>query len=366
MASTNSQDFWIVGSRLYFKKSGSGNPMTDLGVIQAVTPSITQTKVSLSDPDGGRGTLVSERVTSVEETYQIQTSNCSLSNLSLAFLGDNVDEVTRAAQFITIGHEAQPGRLIDLRLSIGGERAYMVDAIASMTRRTGSVTFNSLDLTAIDVPTRTLTFAATHGLAPGDKIIITNLAGGGGGTLLADPTHVGTYVVATAPTTTTVTVTTATAFQFGPANESGLSVLVIEYTAGVDVLVPGVDFEIYNLDRGLVRLIPADEGGMITTAAIATDFSIQMQLHAMSGFREFVPQSAEQVEGEFEIWFSRDGFTKETVRRIPRGTLSLNSSDFSSENFSTITFDISVLKSDQTTRPVGFVRQTKGDPQSLS
>lgn len=234
--------------------------------------------------------------------------------------------------------------------------------VSVMAYESEAVVFSTATVTDIDVSNRLITFDAAHGLSVGDQVIVTNSTATSGGPEMVNPGNVGTYQVQAVTSTTVVEINIASAAQLSNTSESAIAVDALIYTAGVDVLVFNKDFQDANLDRGLIRLVPVEQGGGFD---IDGDIEIGIQLASITGRREFVPQEGQQTEGELELWFSRDGFSKETVRYASRASIILNSSDFSVEDFSSVTFEITILSGDGQ-NPFGFMRQTKGDAQTLS
>lgn len=128
------QDFWVAGSRVYFKKDDIATvdqPFVDLGVLtESAAPSIEVTKAELQDVDGGRKQTVAEKTTEVTEEYLITTGNFNIDNLANLLAADPPVDFTQSAtpQTGVSQDKAHLGFLLKLR-ETGGEYVYNLTSI---------------------------------------------------------------------------------------------------------------------------------------------------------------------------------------------------------------------------------------------
>jgi hypothetical protein len=349
MPVSGSQDFWVVGSRAYFKKAGT-NPWRDLGIIQTVTPNITTESIELEDPDGGVKTTSDKQVTKVTENYDLTLSNLSLRNLSMLFLGADPTTISvSAAEVSKVSTDTFVGELFQI-VDSASEPVRMTK-IAGV--QTGATT-EANDITAIDVSTKTITvttdFSAVASMANGKQFIIHPEG-------LADKANAGTYTVSGTPTATTVTVTET----FGGADETAVTVDLTHAGASGTVYDQGTDWSTVNDDRGVFKWI---DGGAMSVAA--TSVTVVYWQYAITGLRQVLPQAVTTIEGELRVIFSRDTFALETERYIPKVKVTPGSTNFQVDDYSSFVMNFEVVADDSLTNTVGHLKQYKGTLPAIS
>lgn len=133
----------ILGSRCYFQRdpvNGVTQPIIDLGIIQGSNPTLEIGKVKLRDADGGILRTVAEEVNSIDESYEITTTNLNLDNLALLFMAEPPTAFAQAATPVTNAvHAAQPGRLVKIRTSTAF--VYGIASIDAVTGPSGTPTY---------------------------------------------------------------------------------------------------------------------------------------------------------------------------------------------------------------------------------
>lgn len=140
------QDFWVAGSRVYFKKDDIGGvdqPFVDLGVLtESAAPSIEVTKAELQDVDGGRKQTVAEKTTEVTEEYLITTGNFNIDNLANLLAADPpVDFVQSATpQVNNVQDPAHVGFLMKLK-DAGGEYIYNLASVDTVKDSGDAITY---------------------------------------------------------------------------------------------------------------------------------------------------------------------------------------------------------------------------------
>ncbi len=136
MGLSGAQDFWIAGSRLYFQRnpeSGTNFPLLDMGVIQPANPSFELNEANLQDSDGGILRTVEKTIVSIDEAYEIVTSNFSPEARALFYLSDDPAEFTQAATPVTnVRHTAVVGKLVKL-LTAAGVPIFNIASIEDVT-----------------------------------------------------------------------------------------------------------------------------------------------------------------------------------------------------------------------------------------
>lgn len=263
MGQSGFQDFWIAGSRVYFKRDdvdGNDQPLLDLGVVQSATPNFEITEVELKDADCGIRKTVARQVTDFTETYAVELSNFNPQNLSLLFLAEPPEDYTQSAtQQVDVAQwEGHKGYLLGI-IDGNGDRVHALTSVDTVKDSTGTTTY-----------------------------------------------------------------------------------------------VEDTDYEIVDLDRGLIRIIEA--GSMVEGDEPLITFTPT----AISGLRLIRPQTEQRIEGWLELYYSREGCDQQTVRRA-RASIAPSGSTISSEDFSTINFNITIL-SDPTDsdEPAGELIYFKG------
>lgn len=139
MSVTGFQDFWITGSRFYFKRddssAGDKFPLVDLGVIKVVNPNPNATKVQLKDSDGGKLVIVAEEVTEINEVAEITCSNINMTNMAYMFLGKKLESYTQAGGAVvgTTQHNVKKGALVKI-LDNSGVAVWNVASIQAVKK----------------------------------------------------------------------------------------------------------------------------------------------------------------------------------------------------------------------------------------
>ena len=346
MPISGSQDFWVVGSRAYFKKTGL-NPWRDLGIIQTVSPNITTESIELEDPDGGLKTTADKQVTKIAENYDLTLSNLSMKNLSMMFLGEDPTTLSvTAAENTFVSSLTYKGEL--LQLTDSSSEPIRLTQIAGVY--TGTVTTGTGDCTAIDVSTGRITTASSYvSSSAGDQIIIHPDG-------LADKRNAGTYTIVGTPSATVISVSEP----FLGADETAVTVDLTIANAGT-VYKTTTDWTPYSHDRGLLSFV--DGGAM---AASSTAVTVIYWQYAISGDRLIIPQSASSIEGELRVIFSRDTFGSETERYIPKVKVQPGAASFSTDDYSNFVLNFEVTSDTTKTNQVGHMKHYKGAIPSSS
>ncbi len=269
MGVTGFQDFWIAGSRVYFKRDAVATvdqPVLDLGVLQNATPALEITEVELKDADCGLRRTVAKQVTDMTETYSVECSNFNPENLALLLMSDPAEDFTQSAtpQTSISQDPSHKGYLLKIR-DANGDPVY--------------------NLASID--------------------------------LVKDSGDAITYVLDT-------------------------------------------DYEVVDLARGLIRIL-VTPGAIVENDELLIDFTPV----AVSGKRMVKPQTQNNIEGELFLFYSRDGCDEQSVRHA-RVSITPASSTISSEDFSSMTFNITILSDVTADEPAGEMLNFIGTEPDLS
>ena len=261
MGVTGFQDFWIAGSRMYFKRDPVltvDQPLFDLGVLQQATPALEVTEVELKDADCGLRRTVAKQVTDMTETFSVECSNFNPENLSLLLMATPAEAFTQSAtpQTDVTQDPAHLGYLLKIK-DAAGDPVY--------------------NLTSFDA--------------------------------LKDPTAVTTYVLDT-------------------------------------------DYEIVSLERGLIRIIGVTipEGELVKASFTPV---------ALTGKRMVKPQTTNNIEGELFLFYSREGCAEQSVRHA-RCSITPSAAGISSEDFSSMTFNVTILADATADVPAGEMLYFEG------
>ena len=360
MAAVGFQDFWVVGSRFYFKRndvSGVKQPSIDLGVITQCTPTITPTKIELKDTDGGTKRLVDERVTEIVESYDITCANLNLDNLSLILLGTAPTTFTQTAQHKRVTTYCHAGRLVKVIDSdTAGTPLYSLGAIAGiLSAQPSAGVFTVGVLTTIVASTKTLTITAgtASDFDAGDKIVVP-------GTGLANIANARTYTVVSASGAGPVNIVVS---ESPAANETAITGELIYKNDTGDtgtVYSQDVDWEVVSTDRGFVRI---KEGG---TIAADGNLCIVFSTAAVSGKRLVLPQTAGgEIKGTGFLIFGRGGNAEQTVRECSV-SITPSSTNFSIDDYSNFVLSVKVITDPTSATPAGRLYQFKGTLPSAS
>jgi len=358
MSIVGHQEFWLAGSRMYFKRDAVASvaqPLVDLGVIKPANPAITPTLVQLKDSDGGVNTTVDEGLTSIDETYDITCNNMNLQNFSILFLS------TPAANFAqtagspeTITHSVIANHLfkiIDDDLDLTPLYNVNIRGIVQGAI-TGADTF-----TAFDTSTGIITTTADHSgggladIAVNDYIILQYQ----GGLLEA---NAGSFKV-TAVGTNSLTVEVPSTIGAAQATLTGQSLVYAKIADAGSVLIPNTDYVVVSAERGIVQCV---EGGAITTG----DVDVYMDRNALSGDRLLAPQAgSSSIKGQMYLVWSRDNNDKQTVREA-RVSVTPSSSNIQIDDYSEMVFTVTVLSDVNTSGSAGRMLQFAGALPSAS
>lgn len=352
------QDFWVVGSRLFFKRDaigGTAQPWMDLGVIDAANPAFDLEKLQLEDADGGLKRVVDEAMAKIDETYEIVCRNISMENLSMLFLADRPESFTQSATEKSVVHAVTAGYLAHIHDNDSDStELFKIRSILAITDG-GSLT-EVTTLGDITRATRNFQFIAadaTSYFGVGDCFIVHEDG-------LADTDNAGTYTVQSVtfddPDSTVIVEQTPG----GAVDESGLEgSSSVSYENAGTIYDPTDDWEIVSEDRGFVRIL--------STGAISTgDVTIYYVPDAITGLRAFNPQEQQdEVKGECFIFWGRDINAAQTVRQM-RISITPSATNFTADEFSSITFSVRVLNDLTSTEPAGRVVHFKGDVPATS
>lgn len=342
MSKVGFQDFWIAGSRFYFKRDaidGVAQPWLDLGTIDGVVnPSLNPEKVELRDPDGGIRKIVDTTVTSIEETYELGLRNLNLDNLSLLFLANAPTSFSQTAGNKTVTHALIAGRLFKVHDDdTDATNLYGLSAIAGIY--SGTVTTHSV--TAIDASARTLTLAVAATFADGDLIIVAPSG-------LANPANSRTYTVDGAHSSAT----TISVIETPSSDETSVTVAAYSENSGT-IYAQGTDWDVVSADRGLAKCI---DGGAITSG----NYTVVFGTSALSGNRVFNPQTAQgAVTGDAILIYSRNNNADQSVREM-RASITPSGANFQDTDFSSMTLSVSVISEVTDAASAGRFLQFKG------
>jgi len=357
MSVVGHQDFWVVGSRLYFKRDdigGTDQPWMDLGVIEAANPSFELEQLQLEDADGGLKRVVDEAVAKIDETYEIVCNNLNMENLSMLFLADRPEAFTQSAVEKDVEHDVTAGHLVHIHDDDAGlTELFKIRNVLGVTDGGSLTEVTSLD--SIVRSTRTMVFDGvdlTTELAAGEVFIVHEDG-------LSDTGNAGSYTVVSSSFSVDTTVIVEQT-PGGAADESGLaaSSRVSHENAGT-IYDPTDDWEIVSKDRGFIRIV---DGGAISTGTV----NIIFMPDAITGLRAFNPQEQqEEVKGECQIFWGREINAAQTVRQM-RISITPASTSFTADEYSSLTFTVRVLNDLTATEPAGRVVHFKGDVPSKS
>ena len=139
------QDFWVAGSRVYFKRDDVGGvdqPLMDFGTIQNATPALEVTEVELRDADCGLSKVVAKQVTEMTESYATECSNFNTEMLALLLMADPAEDFTQSATPVVdaVQDPAHEGYLLKIR-DAAGDPIYNLASIEFVKDNTGVITY---------------------------------------------------------------------------------------------------------------------------------------------------------------------------------------------------------------------------------
>lgn len=349
------QDFWVAGSRIYLKRDDIGaveQPWADIGVIETANPTQEATKIELFDGDGGKKTLVDERVTEINESYDIEIRNLSMPNLALFFQGNAPEAFTQTVEDKRVSHSVFNGYLVKVHDDDASEtNLFALGAISGvLSAAPAAGVLSEVGITAMVASTKTITTASdiSSDLSPGDLIVVE-------GDGLANIANARTYTVVSA------TLTAVVVAEDIAANETAITGNLI-YVATADTGViyeQDVDWEVVSTDRGFLRII---DGGAIADGTAVVAFTTA----AVTGDRVFNPQDADgEVQGTMLLVWGRGNNAEQTVREA-RVSVTPSAGNIQIDDFSSITLTFRVISDLTADVPAGRLLHFKGSVPSKS
>jgi hypothetical protein len=340
------QDFWLTGSRFYFRRRTSGDvsyPLVDLGVIQPVNPAIELSRVELLDSDGGVLKKVAEQVVRIDETYEITCSNMNAHNRSMLFMGGLPEEFTQTAvQIPAVPH-------------LGA----VVGSLVKLENLTGVPAFGVGSVDAVGVGNRYTISAVTDGSAGSASITVA-------GEDAADDLEIGDEIVLMGNDAEGIFTITALTADSGTTEIEVAEAIADSTNAGYVALaaVEGKDYEVVSLDRGIIRLLAG--GSLELASGAVTDLAISFTPTAITGKRLIRPQTIHTIEGRGYIFYSRDSHTRQSVR-YAEVSLSPQNAAMQVDNYSTFGLRVAVLSDPiEITEPAGRLLDFKGELEATS
>ena len=347
MANLGGQQFWLAGSRFYFKRDDINaveQPWIDLGIIQPANPTLDIEEVEIYDSDGGVKTLADSQITKFTETYELVCSNLNGDNLALLFYANPPTAFSQTATEKTATIGCFPGRLFKIHDTDTAETPlFSLGTIAGVY--TGA-TLTAV-LTDITVSTKTLkvTGDITLALAPGDPIIVhaaglTNIANSRTYKHVSDSFAGGATSIVVEET---------------PAANEVAIVGQVRYEGGGTIYLQGTDWEVVDLDRGLGRMI--NGGAFAVSAALSVLFTPAV---ITSSLRLINPQNFEgKIQGIGMLFWGRENNAFQTVREATV-ILSPSASAIGVDDYSNMTIKAKVVSDITATIPAGRLLGFKG------
>jgi len=353
------QDFWVAGSRFYFKRDDEGAvkyPFEDLGVILSATPTIASEKVTLMDADGGIKRIVDEALTSIDESYEVTTPNLNLENLAHLFLANAPSAFTQVVTEHEVTESVHPGELVKIK-SATGTYLYGLGVVSGVMIRDLGGDLTEVELTAMSKSAKTITVTGLlqSEFDAGDQIVVRRL-------VLANPLNAKTYTVVSALEGGGSTVITVE--EEPVADEVAISGLLIYKADSGDsgtILNQDTDWEVVSLDRGIIRII---DGGAVSAE---DNLVVISQTAALSGLRKINPHDISgEIVGTAMLVMSRNRNSEQTVREM-RVSVTPSSLNLTADDFSNMALTVKVLADpDNETEPAGRLLQFKGTLPSKS
>lgn len=175
MGIKGAQEYALFGGRVYFQRDDdTTKAYLDIGTIETPQLQMEVEKVELKDADGGVQVTVDEAVISINETYDIVTSNVSLQNLALLFLADQPEAFSQAATEQTaVAHKAcvGTGKMIKL-LNSSGDPIYDVASIVVKDAGGTPTHVENTDWKWISKPRGLIQIISGGGISDGDSLEI--------------------------------------------------------------------------------------------------------------------------------------------------------------------------------------------------
>lgn len=355
MAIVGRQEFWVTGSRFYFKRedvAGVEQPTIDLGRIEVLSPNVAPETIKLEDSDGGIKHTVFETLTKIEETYSIVTSNLNQEVLALLFQADEIESFQQVAANKVVQHYAHPNSLVKIHDDDADDTyLYQIKVVAGVM--TAVADLSTVGITAINATTNVITTASdvSSDLDAGEAIIIKPDG-------LANKLNAGTYIIVSA-TGTAVTVN-------GPfvAAESSITGTMIYKADSGDsgtIYKKDVDWDVVSLERGLISML--NDGAFTAAANVEIVFAVDT---IAEGKRLLRPQtSAGSIKGKGIIVWGKGNNEEVDIREflcsITPGGAALSDSDVSN-----VTLNVTVTSDLTSSTPAGRLLKTKGNLSEYS
>lgn len=337
MANKGSQQFWIVGARLWLRRKGATNDAyIDLGTITQIAPNFTTDKITIEDPQTGVKNVVFERVSKFTESYDLTCSNFNTDNLALVFSADDAESFQQAVAAPNfVSHVVKDDRIHKVH-DTDGVNVYNLSSIVLCNNA------KKFNITAVAAGKFTIAGDHTADFGAGVKFTVA-----GNATLAANGSYTSTGAALAGGDT-----------EISVANINGATAtgaLAVEY-------VLDTDYEITDLEKGMFRQLSA--GAIADAATVAVAYKTAA---ITDGLRLVHPQtSGGTIEGDALIFFERDGGEEQSVREcevsVSTGNTNLTA-DAGSDHVITVT-----VLADRTnaTSPAGRLLQFKGDLPDVS
>lgn len=350
MGVVNFQDFWVAGSYLFFKRDdvdGVAQPLFDLGTMETANPTSEVERLELEDSRGGQKRIVDQTTVKMNETYDVTVNNCNMDNLALMLLANAPEAFTQTAAQKIVTQHAHSGRLLKI-VSDDTVPVPVYGLRVEGVLKDGVTPPTSFAITAIVKATKSITVASIS-LADGETFVITGLD-------LADIENAGTYTANGAVVADTTIIINETF----SSDETAITGSLLTEDTDADWFEEGTDWERVDEHKGIIRIIP---GGQHVADG---DVDVYYTLRALSGNRLVKPQTLDgEYKGTMYLYFSRGDDNELTVREC-QATLSPNAASFSADEYSSITFSITVLSDLQATDIAGRLINIKGGVPTAS
>ena len=358
MGQVGFQDYWVVGSRVYFKPDDVGGvkqPWLDFGTLQVASPTLTPDQVELEDPDGGMMTSVAQAVTQIDETYEITTSNLNLDMLSMLFMASLPEAFTQTAGQKNVQHWAIPARLLKLHDDDADSTlVYGLDSIFGVYEAGDRITTTQNDITAMNRNARTIVTATdlSANIAATEQIIVHRDG-------LANAANARTYTVS-ASAANLITVEEEIV-----ADEAAVTVDITYLGSGSTGAIysqkkpgsteTGKDWEVVSEERGLLHFIDG-----ATNPTVAKNVQVLYHKAALTGQRLFKPHSTKgTINGKLVLVYGRNTGSEQSVREC-RVSLTPGNTALSDTDYSNITLNCKVISDLTATDPAGRFVQFNG------
>lgn len=136
------QDYWVTGSRFYFRRDDdANNALIDLGTVGTTSPSIEATTIELKDGDGGRLRTVAEEVTEINESYEVECRNIAGQSLAVLFMSTAPASFTQPTDLSAVPHKGVigPGRFVKLHAGATDKSAFVYSVATVVVKGSGGM-----------------------------------------------------------------------------------------------------------------------------------------------------------------------------------------------------------------------------------